>query len=90
MNRRALVLVEHDDRERGLLRERISAVSPPEIEVLAAATAEEALGILYALRDQNRTIEMVIAKQAMPGIPGTRLLEIINAQRKAQLVHARE
>ncbi len=80
MNRRALVLVEHDDRERALLKERIAAVSPPEIEVLAAGTAEEALGILYALRDQNRPIEMVIAKQGMPGIPGTRLLEIVSAQ----------
>jgi putative two-component system response regulator len=80
LSRRALILVEHDSRERALLKERIAAVSPPEIEVLAAATAEEALGVLYSLRDQSRGIEMVIAKQAMPGIPGTRLLEIVSAQ----------
>ena len=80
MNRRALVLVEHDARARALVKERVAAICPPEIEVLAAGTAEEALGILYSLRDQNRPIEMVIAAQAMPGIAGTRLLEIVSAQ----------
>ncbi len=80
VSRRAIVLVEADAPARALLRERIAAVSPPEIEVIAAAAAEEALGILYALRDQNRPIEIVIAKQAMPGIPGTRFFEIVQAQ----------
>jgi len=80
MSRRALVILEHDAGARALLKERVSAVSPPEIEVVAAASAEEALGILYSLRDQNRPIEMVIAAQATPGIAGTRFLEIVSAQ----------
>src|SRR5262249_8520884 len=50
------------------------------MEVLAASSAEEGLGILYALREQHRPIELVIAAQGMPGIPGGRLLEIVNAQ----------
>ncbi len=80
MSRRALVILEPDAGTRALLKERIAAVSPPEIEVLTADSAEEALGILYALRDQHRPIEMVIAAQATPGIAGTRFLEIVSAQ----------
>jgi putative nucleotidyltransferase with HDIG domain len=75
-----MLLVDPDSSSRGLLRERIAAVCPPEIEVFAAGSAEEGLGMLYSLRDQNRAIEMVIAKQAMPGIPGTRFLEIVHQQ----------
>ena len=75
-----MVLVDPDEGERTQLKERIAAVCPPSMEVVAAASAEEALGILYALRDQNRPIELVIAAQAMAGIPGGRFLEIVNAQ----------
>jgi putative nucleotidyltransferase with HDIG domain len=75
-----MILVEHDEAARALLRERIAAVCPPEIEVMAAGSAEEALGQLYSLREQNRPIELVIAKQAMPGIPGSRFLEIVSQQ----------
>ncbi|PYS97405.1 MAG: hypothetical protein DMF50_00850 [Acidobacteria bacterium] len=75
-----MVIVDHDSPSRGLLRERIAAVCPPEIEVLAASSAEEGLGILYTLRDQGRAIELVIARQSMPGITGVRFLEIVSAQ----------
>jgi putative nucleotidyltransferase with HDIG domain len=80
MNQPALVLVDHDSRTRSSLKERIAAISPPGMEVVAAGSAEEGLGILYALREQNRSIELVIASQGMPGIPGGRFLEIVNAQ----------
>ncbi|HEU4402319.1 MAG TPA: HD domain-containing phosphohydrolase, partial [Candidatus Polarisedimenticolia bacterium] len=80
MSRPALILVEPDSATRGLLRERIAAVTPPEIEVLAASSAEEALGMLYSIRDQSRSIEIVIAKQGMAGITGSRFLEIVSAQ----------
>src|SRR5881628_1038514 len=80
MSRPAMVVVDHDSSSLALLRERIAAVCPPEIEVVGAATAEEALGILYSLRDQNRSIEIVIANQTIPGIQGSRFLEIVNAQ----------
>ncbi len=80
MIRPAMLIVEHDEASRSQLKERIAAVSPPGIEVVAAASAEEGLGVLYTLREQNRPIELVIATQGMPGIPGGRFLEIVNAQ----------
>jgi putative two-component system response regulator len=80
VNRQALLIVEHDETHRSHLKERIAAITPPGMEVMAAASAEEGLGILYSLREQNRPIELVIAAQGMPGIPGGRLLEIVNAQ----------
>jgi putative nucleotidyltransferase with HDIG domain len=80
MIRPAMLIVDHDEVSRSHLRERIAAVSPPGMEVMAVASAEEGLGVLYALRDQNRPIELVIATQRMPGIPGGRFLEIVNAQ----------
>ena len=72
MTRPAMLIVDHDEMSRSQLKERIAAVSPPGMEVLAAASAEEGLGVLYALREQNRPIELVIAAQRMPGIPGGR------------------
>lgn len=78
--RPALLIVAHDEIARAQLKERIAAVSPPGMEVVAAASAEEGLGLLYALREQSRPIEMVIAAQGMPGIAGGRFLEIVNAQ----------
>src|SRR6266581_769080 len=75
-----MLLVDHDEASRLQLKERIAAVCPPGMEVLAARSAEEGLGILYSLREQHRTIELVIAMQGMPGIPGGRFLEIVNAQ----------
>src|SRR5262245_23524027 len=78
--RPALLIVAHDEIARAQLKERIAAVSPPGMEVVAAASAEEGLGLLYALREQSRPIEMVIASQGMPGIAGGRFLEIVNAQ----------
>ncbi len=80
MIRPAMLIVDHDEVSRSQLKERIAAVSPPGMEVMAAASAEEGLGVLYALREQNRPIELVIAAQRMPGIPGGRFLEIVNAQ----------
>ena len=80
MTRPAILLVNHDTGSRAQLRERIAAVCPPGMEVVAAASTEEALGVLYTLREQHRPVELVIAIQAMPGIPGGRFLEIVNAQ----------
>src|SRR5213594_969928 len=80
MSRPAMLLVDHDETSRLHLKERIAAICPPGMEVLAARSAEEGLGILYSLREQHRTIELVIATQGMPGIPGGRFLEIVNAQ----------
>src|SRR2546428_353958 len=75
-----MLLVDHDEASRLQLKERVAAVCPPGMEVLAARSDEEALGILSSLREQHRTIELVIATQGMPGIAGGRFLEIVNAQ----------
>jgi putative nucleotidyltransferase with HDIG domain len=80
MSRPVLLIIDNNGVTRVLHKERIEASCPREIEVLTAASAEEALGTLYTLRDQGRTIEMVIVAQGLPGIPGNRLLEIINQQ----------
>jgi len=80
VTRPAILLVNHDNGSRAQLRERIAAVCPPGMEVVAAGSTEEALGVLYTLREQHRPVELVIAIQGMPGIPGGRFLEIVNAQ----------
>ena len=80
MSRPALVLVDHEGASRARLKERIAEVCPPELELLVGESAEEGLGILYSLRDQKRAVEMVIVRQMLPGIPGTRLLEIVAQQ----------
>jgi cyclic di-GMP phosphodiesterase len=80
MSRPALVLVDHEASSRTHLRERIAAVCPSEIELLVGETAEEGLGILYTLRDQQRPVEILIVRQSLPGMPGTRLLEIVAQQ----------
>jgi len=80
VSRPVIVIIDNDSSTRILHKERIEASCPNEIEVLTAGSAEEALGTLYALRDQRRPIEMVVVNQGLSGIAGNRLLEIINAQ----------
>jgi putative nucleotidyltransferase with HDIG domain len=80
MSRMVVLIIDNNSVTRRLHKERIEAACPQELEILTAASAEEALGSLYALRDQGRSIEMVIVSQGLTGIPGNRLLEIINAQ----------
>src|ERR1051325_5596887 len=52
--RPAILIVDHEETSRSHLKERIAAVCPPGMEVLAASSAEEALGVLYSLREQSR------------------------------------
>jgi putative nucleotidyltransferase with HDIG domain len=80
MSRPVILIIDHTSATRVRHKERIEGVCPNEIEVLTAGSAEEALGALYALRDQRRAIEMVVVNQGLPGIAGARLLEIIHAQ----------
>lgn len=49
-------------------------------EVLMASSAEEALGVIYDLHHQGRTVEMVISDLIMPGMSGDRFLEIIESR----------
>lgn len=80
MSRPALLIIDHNQITRKLHTKHIEAVCPPQVEVMTASSAEEALGILYAMRSQKRTVELVIASQKMPGMSGGRLLEIVAAQ----------
>jgi len=80
MSRPVVLLIDNASVTRVTHKEAIEASCPREIEVLTSASAEEALGTLYTLRDQGRTIEMVIVSQGLPGIPGNRLLEIVSTQ----------
>ncbi|HET8946913.1 MAG TPA: HD domain-containing phosphohydrolase [Candidatus Polarisedimenticolia bacterium] len=80
MSRPVVLIIDNASVTRVMHKEAIEASCPKEIEVLTTASAEEALGTLYALRDQGRTIEMVIVSQGLPGIAGNRLLEIVSAQ----------
>lgn len=77
---RTLVLVDHDSQSRAKLRERMQSVSPLDTQVLAGGSTEEGLGILHGLREQDTSIELVIARHPMPGMSGTRFLEIVSAQ----------
>jgi len=80
MSRPVVFIIDNVSVTRQMHKEAIEASCPREIEVLTTASAEEALGTLYALRDQGRAIEMVIVSQGLPGIPGNRLLEIVSTQ----------
>ncbi len=80
MSRPVLLIIDHDPVTRKLHAKRIAEVCPPNVEVVSATCAEEALGLLHSLGKEKRTIEMVIASQKMPGMTGGRLLEIINVQ----------
>lgn len=48
--------------------------------VVMAKSAEEALGIIYDLHHQGKTVQMVISDLMMPGMTGDRFLEIVNAR----------
>jgi cyclic di-GMP phosphodiesterase len=80
VSRPVIAIIDPESSTRVLHKERIEATCTSDIEVLTAGSAEEALGTLYALRDQRRPIELVVVNQSLSGIPGSRLLEIINAQ----------
>jgi len=49
-------------------------------EVVMAKSGEEALGIIYDLHHQGKTVQMVISDLMMPGMTGDRFLEIVNAR----------
>jgi putative nucleotidyltransferase with HDIG domain len=75
-----LILVDHDPSSRAELKDRIERVCPPGAEVCAASGAEQALGVLHGLKTQGKNAELVIARHPMPGMPGTRFLEIVRSQ----------
>src|SRR5262245_8996411 len=49
-------------------------------EIVSASSSEEGLGTLYRIRSDGRQLDLVVTTQALPGIPGTRFLEIVQSQ----------
>ena len=80
MSQGAIVLVENDPQTLDLLRRSMTEAVGTEQEILVASSSEEALGTLYQIRNGGRQLDMVIAGQSLPGIPGIRFLEILHSQ----------
>ena len=76
----AIVLVDDDPQSLDLLRRAVTEAVGTEQEIFPAASSEEALGTLYQVRNGGRQLDMVIASQSLPGISGTRFLEILHSQ----------
>src|SRR5688572_15777719 len=49
-------------------------------DVHMAKSAEEALGMLYDIHHQGRSVELVISDLMLPGMSGERFLEIVHAR----------
>jgi len=62
-----------------LLRSVTEAVGT-EQEIILAGSSEEGLGMLYRIRKDGKQLDMVITNQSLPGISGTRFLEILHSQ----------
>ncbi len=75
-----IILVDDDLALLESLWQQISDLQGSSHEVLMAKSAEEALGLIYDLHHQGKTVEMVISDLIMPGMTGDRLLEIINSR----------
>ncbi|HKY32705.1 MAG TPA: HD domain-containing phosphohydrolase [Candidatus Polarisedimenticolia bacterium] len=78
---RGLILIVDDDL--ALLEnlwQQISDLHGATHEVVMAKSAEEALGVLYDLHHQGRTVEMIISDLMMPGMSGDRFLEIVHSR----------
>ncbi|HMC83718.1 MAG TPA: HD domain-containing phosphohydrolase [Candidatus Polarisedimenticolia bacterium] len=80
MGRSTIVLVDDDPEALEQLRRVVEEVVGSEVEVASAGSSEEGLGLLYRIRTENRQLDIVITDQSLPGIPGTRFLEIIHSQ----------
>ena len=80
MSRPAIILVEHDSTDRERHGRGIAEICPSEIEVVSASGAEEGLRVLHSVHGEDRAVEIVIARQKMPSMTGTRFLEIVHAQ----------
>jgi cyclic di-GMP phosphodiesterase len=76
----AVVLVDHDSHSLDALSSTITESLGGEQELFPSRSAEEALTNLYRIRDEGKSLDMVITGQGLPGIPGTRFLEIVHSQ----------
>ena len=80
MNRSTIVLVDDEPRSLEILRRTVEQAVGEDLEIVAASSSEEGLGTLYRIRSEGKQLDLVITSQALPGIPGTRFLEIVQSQ----------
>jgi cyclic di-GMP phosphodiesterase len=80
LNRGTIVLVDDDTTSLEMMRTSLEQAVGAELEVVAAGSSEEGLGTLYRIRAEGKQLELVITSQALPGIAGTRFLEIVQSQ----------
>jgi len=76
----SIVLVDADSQSLNLLQRLVAAAVGTEQEILLAGSSEEGLGVLYRIRNEGKNLDMVITNQSLPGITGTRFLEILHSQ----------
>jgi response regulator RpfG family c-di-GMP phosphodiesterase len=75
-----IVLVDNDPDSLDTLRRAAREAIGDEHEIVSAPSSEEGLTSLYRIRNEGKNLEMVVTNQALPGIPGTRFLEIVHSQ----------
>ncbi|HEV8335549.1 MAG TPA: HD domain-containing phosphohydrolase [Candidatus Polarisedimenticolia bacterium] len=80
MSQGTIVLVDDNSDSLESLHGAVGEALGREQEILVAHSSEEGLGLLYRIRSDGKYLEMVITKQGLPGIPGTRFLEIVHSQ----------
>ena len=78
--RHAIVCVDDEKMMRGLLSDHLQELFGSTHEIATASAAEEALGVLFRLQKEGKTIDLVISDARMPGIQGDRFLEIIHTR----------
>ena len=80
MSRGTIVLVDDDSDSLEMMRVALQQSVGDDLELVAASSSEEGLGTLYRIRNEGKQLDLVITTQALPGIPGTRFLEIVQSQ----------
>ena len=80
MSRGTIVLVDDDPGALDIMRRTLEQAVRDDLEIVAAASSEEGLGTLYRIRSEGKQLDLVITSQSLPGIPGTRFLEIVQSQ----------
>jgi HD-GYP domain-containing protein (c-di-GMP phosphodiesterase class II) len=80
LNRGTIVLVDDDTESLERMQKALDQAVGGDLEILAASSSEDGLGTLYRIRNEGKNLELVITSQTLPGIPGTRFLEIVQSQ----------
>lgn len=80
MSRGTIVLVDDEAGSLDMMRRTLEQAIGDNLEIVAAGSSEEGLGTLYRMRSEGKQLDLVITSQSLPGIPGTRFLEIVQSQ----------